>query len=899
MPEEISFGKWLRQHRRTLDLTQQTLADQVGCARITLRRIEADALKPSKELALILLEKLGIPESERPPWLLFARGLVGFPTKPDDSAETQRLTNLPASLTSFIGRAKEQTDIIRLISKHRLVTLTGSGGVGKTRLSLKVGEQLLEDYPNGIWLVELASLSDSTLLPQTIAALFDITTQSNMPITELLSNFLRAKSLLIILDNCEHLLDACAHLADTLLKNCPNLKILATSREALGITGEAAYPVPSLGLPDLEQLLENFRKYESVRLFEERAQLAKMDFSLMLENASSVAQICHRLDGIPLAIELAAAHVNIFSTEQIAAQLNESFNLLTGGSRTVLPRHQTIRASIDWSWNLLTDSERILLMRLSVFAGSWALDSAESICSGNGIESHQVLELMGQLVKKSLVVVKQEAGRETRYHFHEMVREFAHEKLVEAGESDALCDKNLEYFLELAETAAPHLLKPEQLEWLAQLEMEHNNLRTALEWSLGKIQSEYALRLAAALGMFWNMHCYWTEGSKWLANALAKPTENLNPAGKTARVRALYHDVALADSTDDMERMKISAEACLALCETGTDRRDLAIAQLYLGEYLVRQGQYAQAQPLIEQSLAEFQILNDSYWEAQAYDEICLIDVHQGTLDFFERVKQNVEMARKSGERLTIISALSEYIFQLYVHDRTDEAINYASEVEMLFQEIGFNSGSTTTMLFAEIAWLTGDNTKARSLFTEEQERLGVIGEKNLQSGVIASLGLLSMEEGKLSEAQTYIEQSLAMATEIGNKMFIVYRLSELGNVFYLQGNTERCKQNFRQSFSLAKDLTNPQKALPLMSFLNTLYKRKPERTAKILGSIDRYRNEHNDPGSPLRKRYYNLAEKYSREALGSSAFNSAFMAGRVLSLDDALDLALKTVEGM
>src|SRR6266542_3642850 len=248
MEEEVSFGEWLRKQRRALDLSRQAFADQVGCAEVTLRRIEAGTLKPSKELANMLLEKLGIPETERPHWISFARGSSSFPTQSIPSSNKPK-SNLPASLTSFIGREKEQSNVINLLAKHRLVTLTGSGGVGKTRLSIKVSEQVLSNYADGVWLLDLASLSDPALLPQTVAALFGLTTQSNIPHTDLLINFLRAKSLLLILDN--------------LLKNCPHLKILATSREALGILGESVYRVPSLALPDLQQLLENFREYES------------------------------------------------------------------------------------------------------------------------------------------------------------------------------------------------------------------------------------------------------------------------------------------------------------------------------------------------------------------------------------------------------------------------------------------------------------------------------------------------------------------------------------------------------------------------------------------------------------------------------------------------------------
>jgi len=402
MQDEISFGKWLRKQRRALDLSRQAFANQVGCAEVTLRRIEAGTLKPSKELTGILLDKLGIPETERPQWISFARGLSGLPF-PSSPSSKKPITNLPAPLTTFIGREKEQSDVVGLIAKHRLVTLTGSGGVGKTRLSIKVGEQILGNYAGGVWLVELASLSNPALISQTFASLFGLTAQSTISFTDLLINFLRAKSVLLIVDNCEHLLDACAHFIDTLLKSCPHLKIIATSREPLGITGEAIYLVPSLELPDFQQLIDTFRDFESVHLFEERAQLAQFDFSLTVDNAASVAQICQRLDGIPLAIELAAAKVAMLSTAQIAKQLDESFNVLTGGSRTALPRHQTLRASMNWSWGLLTESEQTLMRQLSVFAGGWTLEAAQAVCDGNA------LDLTSALVKKSLIMVDQKS----------------------------------------------------------------------------------------------------------------------------------------------------------------------------------------------------------------------------------------------------------------------------------------------------------------------------------------------------------------------------------------------------------------------------------------------------------------------------------------------------------
>jgi transcriptional regulator with XRE-family HTH domain len=323
MIAEISFGSWLRQRRRMLDLTQQDFANLVGCARSTVRRIEASDLKPSKALALILLEKLGIPESERPEWVHFARGLSTIPQRSiQPSFPFQRSTNLPAALTSFIGRENEQEEIINLIAKNRLVTLAGAGGIGKTHLSLQVGQKLLNDYPNGVWFVAFDSLSDPSLVPQTVASVFDIREGPDRPVIEILRNVLRQKTMLLILDNCDHLLDACAQLINTLLTHCPNLKILATSREILNMEGEATYYLPSLSIPESDNALpEKMNEYESVRLFEERAVLALSSFRLTKQNTQAVGHICRRVDGIPLAIELAAARVDILQVDEICNQL--------------------------------------------------------------------------------------------------------------------------------------------------------------------------------------------------------------------------------------------------------------------------------------------------------------------------------------------------------------------------------------------------------------------------------------------------------------------------------------------------------------------------------------------------------------------------------------------------
>ncbi|HEX9389004.1 MAG TPA: helix-turn-helix domain-containing protein, partial [Anaerolineales bacterium] len=755
--EDISFGEWVRQRRHILDLTQQELADRVGCARITLRRIESGALKPSKELAKIMLEKLGAP-AKGEEWLQFARGLSGLPLQ-SIPVPPKPNSNLPAPLTTFIGRKKEQSEVIRLITKHRLISLTGSGGVGKTRLSLKVGEQVLENYVDGVWLVELAPILDPLLVPRAIAIAVGLRDEPQRPVIDMLCDYLRGKEMLLILDNCEHLVDACAHLANALLQSCPLLKILATSREPLGILGEAVYRVPSLGLPDFQQLLDTFRDFESVELFEERAQLAQFDFSLTLENASSVAQICHRLDGIPLAIELAAAKVGTFSTEQIAKQLDDRFNLLTEGNRTALPRHQTLRASMGWSWGLLTDSEQILMRQLSVFAGGWNLEAAQAVCNGD------VLKLTNSLVKKSLVVLDQETGR---YHFHETIRQYANEKLVESGESNLLRDRHLDYFLKLAETAEPYLIRSEQIEWLPVLDADYENLRLAFEWAMSKESAEPALNLCKALGWFWEIRCYWLEGLNWSTRALTKPMQGANKKEKIARTRVLYTRILLEKQLgNSVEQILSLAEASLALAFETSDRRDIAIAKYFLADALFQRGEEKhRAFSLQQQSFAEFQELNEPFW--QAFSFLYPGDLPKGKteLNFHDWHLQCIELARKTGERLTLADALTKYADWLFGMGRVEEAKKCAEESDNLYKQVGAENISLNPFLFAEIAWSKGDTQKARSIYMELYQRFSLLGEKGFRSNSAGKLGILAMEEEELDQARAYLEEALMLERE-------------------------------------------------------------------------------------------------------------------------------------
>jgi predicted ATPase/DNA-binding XRE family transcriptional regulator len=611
MLEPISFGTWLRQKRRSLDLTQKAFADQIGCAEITVRRMEADEYKPSSQLAFVLFEKLGVPEPERTQWVRFARGLAPYPNQPTvPSPPLEQRTNLPIPLTSFIGRKKEQDEIRNLITKNRLVTLVGVGGIGKTRLSIQAASALLDDFPYSIWLVELAPLADPALVPQSIINTLGLIEQANRSPQSVLADFLRAKKSVLILDNCEHLIQACAQLAETLLHACPDLHILTTSREALRIDGETVYLVSTLTTPDpLRATMDNLPEYEAVQLFLERAQSVMPGFSLTRDNASAIAQVCHRLDGIPLALELAAARVKMMTVEEIAKRLDDRFHLLTGGMRT-LPRHQTLRAMVDWSYNLLSQEEKTLFRRLAVFIGGWTLEAAESVCGDTqgGIESDQIVELLSQLITKSLVTVEN-VGIKSRYHCLETIRQYGHEKLLESGESEAIRKRHVQFFLEFAVDAVPHLYSAETLLWCDRMEADHDNLRLALEWTQqSDDRAESGLQLVNALLEFWLIRGYLVEGRERASSALNH--------GRFFERTALYAKLLcnlgwLGNFQGDFPGGRTFANKSLAIFRELGDKLGISYALQVLGAIAVDSKDYVLAESLLEEAFENRRGLKD------------------------------------------------------------------------------------------------------------------------------------------------------------------------------------------------------------------------------------------------------------------------------------------------
>ncbi|MBI3912103.1 MAG: tetratricopeptide repeat protein, partial [Armatimonadetes bacterium] len=715
----------------------------------------------------------------------------------------------------------------------RLLTLTGAGGSGKTRLALQAATQLLKAFPDGVWLVELAPLSDPALVPQTLLSTLGLIEPVGRPALAVLTDFLRAKHALLLLDNCEHLIQACAQLAETLLHACPKLQILATGREALGVPGEMTFSVPTLSTPDTYQLpaLEALNGYEAVRLFVERAQTALSGFLLTSDNALAVAQVCHRLDGIPLAIELAAARAKVLRVEQIAARLDDRFRLLTSGSRTALPRHQTLQALIDWSYDLLSEPERVLLRRLSVFAGGWTLEAAEDVCAGEqgsaGAGEHtpapllpispaSILDLLTSLVNKSLVLSERKQGQETRYRLLETIRQYALAKLAASRESDAVRQRHAEYFLALAESIAGLNAAPSW--WSDRMETEHDNLRAALACSQQAVDgAELGLRLAGMLWWFWWSRGYWNEGCEWLERVLAHPG-------------AVHYPGRRADALGS------------------------------LGFMLACQGDFATGQARLAESLKLYQELGNLSGSAQVLFWLGFVARERGDATTARlRLEESLAAFREIGYKDGVADVLNTLGEVLVMQEEAAAAEALLEESLALARQLGeLNQIGWALNHLGHAAQLQGKYERAAHLHEESLPLFRQIGPHHLGiPWAHQGLGETALAQGDAALATTYFTEALPLYRYLGDRAGIAWCLAGLAG-------------------AAAVD-------------------EEPERAAWLWGAAEALRQSIGAREAPASRATRERLIAQAREQLGDEAFDAAWAEGGQATMEQAIEDVLET----
>ena len=679
-------------------------------------------------------------------------------------------TNLPRQLTSFIGRQREVEKVTAALAASPLVTLTGAGGVGKTRLAVRVATELLASFDDGVWLVDLARLSDPDRVAHAVATVVGVREQPGHALSDALLDYLRPKSLLLVLDNCEHLLEAAAALAEQLLRECPGLRILATSREGLGLSGEALQVIPPLAVPAPRGAAppDELLRFEAVQLFAERAADVHPEFRVTERNAGAVQEICRRLDGIPLAIELAAARARAMAVDQIAARLDDRFRLLTGGSRTALPRHQTLRGVLDWSYQLLSDPERVLLRRLSVFAGGFTLHALERISAGAGLSGPDVADLLTRLVERSLVVFDPAEGHPP-YRLLDTIRHYAQLKLFDSGEAEAMRRAHLAYYLDLAERAEPLLRGPAQMTWLARLATERENLQAALAWSLAQPDTaEAGLRLAAALQWFWFLRSPVEEGRRWLERAVARKLET----GIPARAKALAGLGMLAWRVNDFPQAERALGESLALARAIGDESTVAFALHHLAHVQVMHVSegLARAAEMWQESTTRFQAIGDRW--GTAWSLRCLGDNlrAQGTPDrAIRRLEESLALLREIRDEWLIGHVL--YSLGAIAREQKDYARAEALVEESLaiWTEVGdrYNLAVAQREL-GHIARGRGDHDQALARYRAGLDMLRDQGDRYEAARVLEGLAALALAEGRAQAAARILGVAETLHRAIG-----------------------------------------------------------------------------------------------------------------------------------
>jgi len=802
--------------------------------------------------------------------------------------------NLPSlQLTSFIGREREIAETTRLLTTARLLTLMGSGGSGKTRLALQVAGDLVDTFPQGVWLVELASLSDPDLVPQTVASVFGVREVPGRTRLDTLVEYFRPRELLLVLDNCEHLVEACGHLAATLLRGCSKLRILATSREPLGAAGEVTYRLPPLSSPDSRRRLarQQLMEFEAVRLFVERALQSNPAFALTDTNAPAVAHICHQLDGIPLAIELAAARVNVLSVEQIAQRLDDRFRLLSRGARTGLPQHQTLRATVDWSYELLTEPERVLFQRLSAFSGGFMLDAVEAVCAGDGIPIDDILDLLARLVDKSLVIAETLNG-DVRYRMLETIRQYSRERLTASDEADTVRRRHLEWFVRLAERAEPELHGPEQITWLDRLETEHDNLRAALDVSkTPEGGAEAVARLAGAVHRFWALRGHLREGREWF-KAISAGSASL-PAG--VRAKALYAAGTLAFDQGDYAQAATLCEAGLTAYRASGEAAGIALSLNVLGMVARNRGDYARASTLLEESLALSRSSGQRWALAEALNILGVTARRQG--DYARATalcEESLLLWREQGDKWGLAASLGHLAVVARFQGEYERALALHEESLALRKELGDRRYIAAALAsLGVVARHLGDYDRASTLLDESLALSRELGDRPSIVATLCSLGFVAHRQGDDTRASEILRESLGLARELGDKLNSAAALCNLGFVACRQSHYEQAAAQYGESLKLYRELGDAMGLADCLVGLASLIatRSSPELAVQLLGGAEALREARSVRLPPSDRTDYERSVVAIRALLSEDAFARAWAQGRAMPLDEVIQL--------
>ena len=758
-----------------------------------------------EELGELIASDLAVMLSER-----FERSPAG--DSPAEDLLVRKITNLPTELTPFIGRAGQLADVCSLFEKDifHLVTLTGPGGVGKTRLAIRVATCLLDHFPDGAWLVELAPLADPNLIAQSIANTIGVREEKNQPIRLTLLDYLSNRSLLLVLDNSEHLIRAVAELTELLLHNAPKLRILATSREALGVAGEAVCTIPPLSTPKPRDNppLDKLNQYEAVQLFLARAAAVQPSFVLTEQNSTAVAQICTRLDGIPLAIELAAARLRALSPQEIARRLEDSFSLLVG-NRTAAPRQQTLSALIDWSYNLLAENERILLRRLAVFNGGWTLPAAEVVCQGGRIDQGDVLDQLSGLIDKSLVIVEPHEDH-NRYRFLETIRKFSLAHLAASGEAVETAQKQAKYFADLAMQSCAELSSLQQLAQLARLDEEFDNIRAALEWLRGdENQVELFLRTVVVLTRFWEIRGVFSEGRGWIESALAVCPD----APARLRANGLRGVGILAAKHGDYGKAQAMHEQSLALFRELDYKPGIAAELDELGELMHVKGDYEQAVDLYNESLALRYETGDKEGMIDSIGHLGMLAREQGRYPLAkDLLEHGLTLSRELEDKLITAQSLKNLGLVAFYRCQYRQARQLFEEALSLYRILNDRSGiSETLQNLGNVARDQGEFKLAKDYYGECLEIQKTLGDRQGSAQATSSLAEVAFHQGYYPRAADLADTGLELFRGLGVKRGVIYSLGIRAFVAHYQGDFAAAHALANECLSLAQEITTPR----------------------------------------------------------------------------------------